>query len=76
MLTEDIKNPKTNISIKKLEHLNDYMIKIDYFDQKGTKSLENNIPLTCILNPVLELPQSNTDPIISNSQSSTCSKIL
>ena len=52
MLTEKIKNPKTKISKQKLEHLNDYMIKIDYFDQKGTKNLENNIPLTCILNPV------------------------
>ena len=39
-----------------------YMIKIDYFDQKGTKNLESNIPLTCILNPVLESPQANTDP--------------
>ena len=61
MLTEIIKNPKTNISRQKLEHLNDYMIKIDYFDPKGTKNLENNIPLTFILNPVLKSPQSNTD---------------
>ena len=52
MLTEKINNPKTNISKQKLEHLNEYIIKIDYFDQKGTKNLENNIPLTCILNPV------------------------
>ena len=56
MLSEKINNPKINISKQKLEHLNYYMIKIDYFDQKGTKNLENNVPLTCILNPVLELP--------------------
>ena len=59
MLTKKIKNTKTNISKQKLEYLNDYMIKIDYFDQKGTKNLENNVPLTFMLNPVLELPQSN-----------------
>ena len=56
MLSDRIKNPKTNISKQKLEYLNDYMIKIDYFDQKGTKNLENNIPLIYILNPELKLP--------------------
>ena len=62
MLSEKIKHPKTKISQQKNKHLYDYMIKIDYFDQNGTKNFENNIPLTCILNPVIELPKSNIDP--------------
>ena len=55
MLSEEIKKSKTNTSQQKLNHINDYMIKIDYFDQKGAKNLENNIPLACILNPLSEL---------------------
>ena len=62
MLSEKIKHPKTNTSQQISEKLNDYIIKIDYFDQKGTKSLENNIPLTYILNPIMELSKPNIDP--------------
>ena len=28
-----------------LDSINEYFIKIDYFDQKGTKDFENNIPI-------------------------------
>ena len=52
MLTEQIKKSKTNTSQKILYELNDYIIKIDYFDKKGIKNLEDNIPLTCIFDPV------------------------
>ena len=38
-----------------LENINEYFIKIDYFDQKGTKDFENNIPLKTIFN-------NNTNP--------------
>ena len=33
-----------------LNDINEYFIKIDYFDQKGTKDFENNIPLRSIFN--------------------------
>ena len=55
MLPEQIKKSKTNASQQILNDLNHYIIKIDYFDKKGIKNLENNIPLTYILNPVMEL---------------------
>ena len=53
MLPEQIKKTNTNASQKRLKDFNDYMIKVDYFDKKGTKNFENNIPLTCIFNPVV-----------------------
>lgn len=55
MLPEQNKNTKTNASQQRLNDFNHYMIKIDYFDKKGTKNFENNIPLTHILNAVVEL---------------------
>tara|TARA_B100001063_G_scaffold165250_1_gene154173 strand:+ start:125 stop:298 length:174 start_codon:yes stop_codon:yes gene_type:complete len=55
MLPEQIKKTKTNASQQRLNDFNDYMIKIDYFDKKGTKNFENNIPLTYILKPAMEL---------------------
>ena len=33
-----------------LDNINEYFIKIDYYDQKGTKDFENNIPLKTIFN--------------------------
>ena len=55
MLPEQFKKTKTNTSQEILNNLNDYIIRIDYFDKKGTKNFENNIPLTYILNPLMEL---------------------
>ena len=55
MLHGHTKKIKTNGSQQTLNDVNDYMIKIDYFDKKGTKDFENNIPLTYVLNPVVEL---------------------
>ena len=55
MIPKQIKKSKTYASQRILNDLNDYMIKIDYFDRKGTKKFENNIPLKSILNPVIEL---------------------
>ena len=55
MIPEQIKISKTIASEKIFNDLNDYMIKIYYFDKKGTKKFENNIPLTSIFNSVIEL---------------------
>ena len=33
-----------------LDNMNEYFLKIDYFDQKGAKNFENNIPLRSIFN--------------------------
>mgnify|MGYP001261074686 FL=1 len=55
MIPEQIKISKTIASEKIFNDLNDYMIKIDYFDKKGTKKFENNIPLTSIFNSLIEL---------------------
>ena len=55
MLPEQNKKTKTHASQQRLNDFSDYMIKIDYFDKEGTKNFENNIPLTHILNPVMEL---------------------
>ena len=62
MLSEKSKNLRTNISQQKIKRLNDYIIKIDFFDQKGTKNFQNNIPLKCILNPAIELRKPNISP--------------
>ena len=50
MLFKEIKVSKTNTSQHILNNSDEYMIKIDYFDQKGFKDFENNIPLNHIFN--------------------------
>ena len=42
-----------------LNNINEYFIKIDYFDQKGTKNFENNIPLKTIINNNTNLSENN-----------------
>ena len=42
-----------------LDNINEYFIKIDYFDQKGTKDFENNIPLRNIFNNDRTLSANN-----------------
>lgn len=43
---------KTSVDNKKymFNNLNDFIIKIDYYDQKGIKKYKNTIPLEYILN--------------------------
>ena len=36
-----------------LNNLNDFIIQIDYFDQKGIRKRKNKIPLKYIFNPKL-----------------------
>ena len=42
-----------------LVNINEYFIKIDYFDQKGTKDFENNIPLKSIFNNNINFCENN-----------------
>ena len=49
MSLEEI-NKKTNSKKQLLNNLNDYIIQIDYFDQKGIKKRKNRIPLKYIFN--------------------------
>ena len=42
-----------------LDNMNEYFLKIDYFDQKGTKNFENNIPLRSIFNNNANLHENN-----------------
>ena len=43
-------NKHTNDKKKLLNNLNDFIIQIDYYDQKGIKKRKNKIPLKYILN--------------------------
>ena len=42
-----------------LDNINEYFIKIDYFDQKGTKDFENNVPLISIFSNNTNLSENN-----------------
>ena len=44
-------NKYTKSNKQLLNNLNDFIIQIDYFDQKGIKRRKNKIPLKYILNP-------------------------
>ena len=61
MLLKEIKVSKTNTSQHVLNNLDEYIIKIDYFDQKGFKDFENNIPLNYIFNSNIKSPKTKTD---------------
>ena len=60
MLHKEIKVSKTNTLKHILNNLDEYIIKIDYFDQKGFKDFENNIPLNHIFNSSLKSPKTKT----------------
>ena len=61
MLHNEIKVSKTNTLKHILNNLDEYIIKIDYFDQKGFKDFENNIPLNYIFNSNIKSPKTKTD---------------
>ena len=50
MLSKQTNKSRTDTQQQTLDNINEYFIKIDYFDQKGTKDFENNIPLKNIFN--------------------------
>ena len=45
--SKKIDHPKV---INIFSHLNDYFIKIDYYDKKGIRKIKNNVPLKDVLN--------------------------
>ena len=49
MYLEEINKVRNNKNIL-LNNLNDFIIQIDYYDQKGIKKRKNKIPLKYILN--------------------------
>ena len=49
MPIEEINKPVNNQKFL-LNNLNDFIIQIDYFDQKGIRKRKNKIPLKYILN--------------------------
>ncbi len=57
MSLEDI-NKHTYDKKHLLNNLNDFIIQIDYFDQKGIKKRKNRIPLKYILNTKVINPQT------------------
>ena len=52
MSLEEI-NKYTKSNKQLLTNLNDFIIQIDYFDQKGIKKRKNRVPLKYILNTKL-----------------------
>ena len=61
MLLKEIKVSKTNTLKHILKNLDEYIIKIDYFNQKGFKDFENNVPLNHIFNSNVKPPETKTD---------------
>ena len=61
MLHKEIKVSKTDTLKHILNNLDEYIIKIDYFDQKGFKDFENNIPLNNIFNSNIKPPKTKTN---------------
>ena len=59
MLSKQIYKSKIDTQQQISVNINEYFIKIDYFDQKGTKDFENNIPLRTIFNNNTNLSENN-----------------
>ncbi len=59
MLSKQTNKSRTDKQQQILDNINEYFIKIDYFDQKGTKDFENKIPLRSIFNNKINLSENN-----------------
>ena len=59
MLSKQNNKLRTDTKQRILDNIDEYFIKIDYFDQKGTKDFENNIPLKSIFNNNTNLSENN-----------------
>lgn len=59
MESKQTNNSRIDTQQQILDNINEYFIKIDYFDQKGTKDFENNIPLKTIFNINTNLSKNN-----------------
>ena len=64
MVSKKVKVSKNNTSQHVFYNLNEYVVKIDYFDQKGTKNYENNVPLKKIFNLDTKSSETNINIII------------
>ena len=51
-------NKHTNSNKQLLNNLNDFIIQIDYFDQKGIKKRKNRVPLKYVFNSKLITTQT------------------
>ena len=58
-MSKQTNKSRINIQQQTLDNINEYFIRIDYFDQKGTKDFENNIPLKSIFNNNTNLSENN-----------------
>ena len=61
MLSKKTNKSRTDTQEQILDNINEYFIKIDYFDQKGTKDFENNIPLRIIFNNNINPSENNSN---------------
>ena len=59
MMSKQTSKSRIDTQQQILDNINEYFIKIDYFDQKGTKDFENNIPLRSIFNNNKNLHENN-----------------
>ena len=57
MLSEQANKSRIDTQQQIYHKIDKYFLKIDYFDQKGTKNFENNIPLRSIFNNNANLPK-------------------
>ncbi len=59
MLSKHITKSRIDTQQQILNNINEYFIKIDYYDQKGKKNFEYSVPLRCIFNNNANLPENN-----------------
>tara|TARA_B100001027_G_scaffold116468_1_gene80384 strand:+ start:63 stop:257 length:195 start_codon:yes stop_codon:yes gene_type:complete len=59
MVFKQINKSRIDTKQQILDNINEYFIKIDYFDQKGNKDFENNIPLRTIFSNNTYLSKNN-----------------
>ena len=59
MFSEQINKSRIDTQQQIFHNIDEYFLKIDYFDQKGTKNFENSIPLRSIFNNNVSLPEKN-----------------
>ena len=50
MVSEQVNKSRIDTQQQIFHNIDEYFLKIDYFDQRGTKNFENNIPLRSIFN--------------------------
>ena len=59
MFSEQINKSRIDTQKQIFHNIDEYFLKIDYFDQKGTKDFENNIPLRTVFNNNTNLSENN-----------------